>query len=81
MEVNFGNALCCDVVENEYEHKIYYSLILYNYDDKALYRISIPKDFSVDSITDFLSESVICKTKLSIYDGKNKFKLLSIQKA
>lgn len=81
MKVTFSNALCCDVDEVKYDNKLYYSVILYSYDDKSFYRVSIPSDISVDDVRDLLCHTVYCEARLSTFDGKNKFKLLSIQNA
>ena len=81
MTVTFKNALCCDVDEFEYEKALYHSVMLYSYDDKLLYRVSIPSDISPDDVMDFISEPVICDASMTSFNGKNKFKLLSIQHA
>lgn len=81
MTVTFKNALCCDVDEFEYEDNLYHSVMLYSYDDKLLYRVSIPAEISPDDVADLISEPVTCEASMTSFNGKNKFKLLSIKHA
>lgn len=81
MKVTFENALLCDVVDFTRDNKTFYGCIVYNRDDRQLYYCSLPQNVSIDKIIDLISNMVVCNAEMKTYDGKNKFKLTSIQAA
>ena len=71
LTVSFKNAIVCDVVENEFEGKTYYSALVYL--DRSLYRIGC-SGANASRFKEAIAHRVSFDAVQNTFEGKVKFK-------
>ena len=77
MQTNFDNVLCCDVKSGTFNNKAYHTVLVYSVGH--LYSLSVRDNATLDVVRDAVGHYINAHTDMSMFDGKAKFVVKSIE--
>ena len=73
------NGIFCGDYDVTYDGKNYRHLLVFSKDDHGLYKLSVPSNLILDDLMEYEGRPCSVLAELRTFEGRNRFKLISIE--